>query len=276
MTKETKDIVKSNALIEASYHPGSLWQMRLLLACLIQIKATEKISDSQEFVVTANALADMTGQAARSAYRHLKRAANELRSMYITVDLNPDGSRRSRRYREINVIGHCDYLEDEGRVSLSFTRKIIPYISELKTRFTQYQTRYVMPMRSSYGIRLYELCLEWFGDTREYEVDDFRETLGLTGKYKNIEDLKRRVIKPALKDINTCSDIRVRFGQRKSGRTVTHFQFQITRLADKDSSAATPKKMSFDDYVKKHSNPGETWDQAKDRLTVSYQRHVGN
>ena len=34
-----------------------------------------------------------------------------------------------------------------------------------------------MPMRSTYGIRLYELCLQWLGDEREFEVDEFREII---------------------------------------------------------------------------------------------------
>ena len=269
-----EDIVKSNALIEASYRPDSLWQMRLLLACLVQIKATAKLDDKQVFSVTANELADMTGQAARTAYRHLKRAADELANMSIIVKEHPDGRMRRANRQRLNVVQRCGYYEGEGRVEIEFTRVIIPYISELKTRFTQYQAKYVMPMRSSYGIRLYELCLQWFGDAREFEVDEFRELLGLGNKYPKIEVLKRKVIRPALKDINTHTDIRVYFGQRKAGRTITHLQFQITRIADKSNPPALAKKMSFDDYVKKHSNPGESWDQAKERLTVSYRKYV--
>ena len=101
--------------------------------------------------------------------------------------------------REMNIVSHCDYIEDEGRVELVFTPSIIPYISSLKTRFTKYQAKYVMPMRSGYGIRLYELCLQWLGDEREFEVDEFKELLGLGNQYPRLADLKRRVIRPGAK-----------------------------------------------------------------------------
>ncbi|TXK93905.1 replication protein RepB, partial [Methylococcaceae bacterium HT1] len=39
--------------------------------------------------------------------------------------------------------------------------------------------------------------------------------------------LKRRVIEPAIAEINEHSNLWVKYGQRKSGRTVTHFQFQF-------------------------------------------------
>ena len=225
------DIVKANALIEASYKPASLYQMRLLLAALCQVKAGEKLTYKQEFTVTAGGLAELTGNTLRTNYRKLARAADELMEMIVTVPYRPNGDDRKLIKRKINVVSHCDYVEGEGCIKLEFTHSIIPYISALSSHFTQYKAKYVMPMRSSYGIRLYELCLQWigFGNEREFEVDEFKELLGLGDKYPRVAILKDRVIKPALADINKFSDLNVTFGQKKAGRRVTHFQFSITK-----------------------------------------------
>jgi len=257
-----KDIVKSNALIEAIYSPGNIYQMRLLMAALMQIKSKEKLDSKQRYFVTANALADMTGSEAKNNYVELKQAANDLMDTIITVHETPEGKPLGN-YRKINLVSSCDYFDGEGKVGLRFTDEITPYVSDLKTRFTKYQAKYVMPMRSSYGIRLYELCLQWLGDEREFSVNEFRRMFELETKYKQIEALKRRVIQPALDDINKWSDIRVDFGQRKSGRNVTHFQFMITR------KKAT-KKTTFNDYVKANARAGESWETAKKRLRKSF------
>ena len=76
---------------EASYHPTSLYQMRLLLAALAQIKAMEKIDHEKDFEVTAGGMADLIGAtgSAGSYYMQLKRAADELMEMIVTVDKNP-------------------------------------------------------------------------------------------------------------------------------------------------------------------------------------------
>lgn len=222
------DVVKSNALIEAAYNPGNLWELRVLMACLAQIKAKESLDHTRIFSVSANALADITGTAAKSSYGSLKRAMVELRDKFLTIHLTPEGA--PARRREINFVNYCDYIESEGRVELTFSPAICPYISQLKSNFTKIMLSHVMPMKSGYGIRLYELCLQWLGDEREFAIADFRRIMGIEDKYLDIGDLKKRVIQPAIKDINTYSNMRVRVGQRKAGRVVTHLQFQITHI----------------------------------------------
>ena len=46
-------------------------------------------------------------------------------------------------------------------------------------------------------------------------------------KYSRLGDLKKRVIEPAVAEINEHSNFWVTYGQRKVGRIVTHFQFQF-------------------------------------------------
>lgn len=263
-----RDIVKSNVLIEATYNPGSVYQMRLLMAALMQIKAGVPMDYRQRYNITANALSDMTGTAARGNYAELKRAADDLMETIVTITTEPDGTPYlPGRKTKIHLVSSCDYFANEGRVELRFTEEILPYVSDLRTRFTQYQAKYVMPMRSSYGIRLYELCLQWLGDEREFEVEEFKRLFDLdkSRAYDRLGNLKSRVIQPALDDINTHSDIRVQFGQRKMGRRVTHFQFSITR-------PVKHKRVTFEQYVEQHANPGESWEDARQRLRPVFER----
>ena len=265
MAESKNDIVKSNALIEAVYNPGSVYQMRLLMAALMQVKAKEKLDYRKRYYISANALADMTGSAAKNNYAELKKAAKDLMATTVHISEDAQGNPLDRTL-SINLVSSCEYANGEGQVGLRFTEEITPYVSDLRKRFTQYQAKYVMPMRSSYGIRLYELCLQWLGDEREFEVEEFKRMFGLEKKYARLDKLKDKVIKPALDDINTHSDIHVRFGQRKAGRKVTHFQFMITRKTQH-------KKLSFDRYVKDNARAGESWEAAKKRLRSAYEEH---
>ncbi len=266
---QNKDIVKSNALIEAAYSPGNVYKMRVLLACLMQVKSKDELSHTKNFIITANALADLTGSKAKNNYEELKTAAAGLRAMYITVMEKPNGEGGSPVKTEINVTGSCRYYDSEGKVSLRFNAEIIPYISSLKNRFTKYQAKYVMPMRSGYGIRLYELCLQWLGEEREFSVGEFRAMFDLENKYPVIADLRKRVIIPALRDINEHSDIRARFGQRKAGRRISHFQFMIAKPQTKTAS------LSHRDWIDKYKmgRPGQSWEETIKRTQSEYNKY---
>jgi plasmid replication initiation protein len=270
---DTHDIVKANALINASFNPGTRIQMQLIHAGLVQIKAGETLSPERVFSVSANALADMGGTAARSHYRHLAAAAAAMRSMFITVALNPDGTDRGRRRREINLVQHVDYIEGEGRVEWQFTNSIIPYISQLREKFTKIRAEYIMPMRSQWGMRLYELALAWLGGgdhtEREFHPDNLRHILGLDGKYRVLKDFKTRVIFPAIEDINCYSDLRVKFGQVKAGRWVIGLQFDIRREGGAGGRSKTsPRRLAKTPPGRTDLNPrpGESLEAYEARL----------
>ena len=105
---------------------------------------------------------------------------------------------------------------------------MIPYLSQLSKEFTQYKLKHVARFESVYSIRLYELLVQWntFGE-REIEVEWLKRQFQVEKKYDRVVDLKKRVIDPAVDEINQHSNFWVKYGQRKSGRTITHFQFQF-------------------------------------------------
>lgn len=247
--EKNNDVVKSNAFIEASYEPGNVYRMRVLVACLEQIKAGEPLSSNRLFEVTATGLADITGVVSANNYRSLRQAVDSLIDMSIIVHTNPDGTKLGSSRRKMNIVSYCDYFDKQGRIALKFTDDIIPYISDLRTRFTKYKSKYVMHMRSGYGIRLYELCLQWLGNEREFTVEEFRFIFALGKKYPRLDNLKRRVIEPAIEDINKHTDIKVTAGYPSRGNhgKITHIQFIITKP---EPSTVRSRRLTRDEEFK--------------------------
>lgn len=89
-------------------------------------------------------------------------------------------------------------------------------------------------MTSQYGIRLYELIIQWRTKGEiEVEINWLKKAFGIEKQYPRMYDFKKYVIEPAIKDINQYSDFKIRMGQRKMGRTVTHLQFAFEEKAPK-------------------------------------------
>ncbi|MGP5356236.1 RepB family plasmid replication initiator protein [Pseudomonas helleri] len=259
-------IKKSNALVEAGYRL-TLGEHRLLLVCLAKIQG-QSLDDQTLYEVDALSIADLAGVTRQTAYEELKDAAERLFNRQITVPYDQDGKIPViRRFRWVQQIEYVDTL---GLVRFQFTAPLIPYLSELKERYTVYPISDVIKMTSSHAIRLYELLVQWRSTgKREVEVKWLKETFAIADSYKSISDFKRWVIEPAIEQINLHSPIKVRWSQKKTGRSVTHFSFSFT--PKKNQPPHGIKKTVGKEEVEKYARPGESWETATARLKAESQ-----
>ena len=255
-------VVKSNKVVEASYML-SLAEQRVLLACIAQIDSTAVLTEEYRFEVTASGVADLAGlENLSNTYRDLKKASEKLYERSVIID-DPDPDNPKITQRKTRWISTIDYMPGEGKVVLSFSVGIIPYLSQLSREFTKYKLKHVARFESVYSIRLYELLVQWSSaGEREIEVEWFKRQFQVGDKYSRVVDLKKRVIDPAIQEINEHSNFWVKYGQRKSGRTITHFQFQFG-LKD----APKPYKQLTDEEINRQAKPGETRAAVVARLT---------
>lgn len=206
----------------------TLAEQRVLLACIAQIDSKSELTENYRFEVTASGVADLAGlDSLSNAYRDLRKAAEKLYERSVVIE-DPDPNNPQIMQRKTRWISSIDYLPGEGKLVLSFSFGIIPYLSQLSNEFTKYKLKHVARFESVYSIRLYELLVQWSSaGEREIEIEWLKTQFQVEEKYNRLGDLKKRVIDPAVAEINRHSNLWVRYGQRKTGRNVTHFQFQF-------------------------------------------------
>ncbi len=217
---ESKLIVaKDNQLIQAGY-TLSVSEQRVILLCIAKLDSRQKIPSNHEFTLSVDDLHRETGVTRENAYRDLR---NAVKSLYDrTIYLDPKDT-----YNEMRWLLKKGTVQPGGTVSLVFSPLILPFLTELKERFTTYKLKDVAKFKCSYSIRFYEILVQWKGRNElPVEVAWLRDILQLGDKYPKISDLKKYVLLPALKDINEFSNMRVSFEQRKRGKDITHFIFK--------------------------------------------------
>ena len=99
----------------------------------------------------------------------------------------------------------------------------------------------ISDLSTGYAIRLYELLICWrtTGKTPIIELTDFRQKMGvLENTYQAMNDLKKRVLEPALKQVNEHTDITASYEQHKKGRTITGFSFKFKQKKPKQAEIA--------------------------------------
>jgi len=224
MNDKNLTVCKANALIEAGYRL-SLNEQRIILACIAQVDSREELLTTSKFEIHVKDFAKRFNLSEEATYSDLKEASKNLYSRSLTI-YNPDPEQPELKKLETRWISSIGYMPEKGKLSLRFALDILPYLGGLKGRFTKYELEHIGNMTSTYGIRLYELLMQWKGTgKREIEIDWLKKQFELDASYDRMFDLKKRVIDPAVKDINKHSNYAVSWEQRKTGRKVTHLTF---------------------------------------------------
>ena len=239
MNNQALIIVKSNKVIEASYKL-SLYEQRILLACIAQIHSKEELLEECKFEISAKDIANLSKlENVNKVYQSLSIASDKLLSRQIILN-DPDPDNPRLKQRKLNWMSHIDYYPGDGKVILQFSRGIIPYLSELSKNFTRYKLTSVTQFKSTYSIRLYELLVQWLSvGKRELEVDWLKKQLQVEANYTRVNDFKKWVVDVAVNEINQHSNIWVKYTQRKEGRIITHFCFEFGK---KETEHATKGK----------------------------------
>lgn len=273
-------IYKSNALVEAQYRL-SVAEQRIMLACMSQVRRDQSITDDALYSVSAVDIAAMSDTSTKQTYRELEKAALRLKRREVRLFEEPNGKGHKRKVMLTGWVQTIIYIEEEGRVELRFTKDMLPYLSQLTEQFTRYALADVATMTSSHAMRLYELLCQWRdAGQREVSIEWLRNAFQLEGKYTALKDFKRRVLEPAVEQINKHSPLWCKWDQRKTGRRVSHLVFTFgekTKPKPKKSRKVEAQGRTSNDGngsiygismadIKAHANPGESESDAALRL----------
>ena len=232
-------VTKDNSLIGASYSLGVVEQ-RLIFLAIIEAREQKTLIEAGGLLrIYAQSYAKQFDVEKHTSYEAMKRAVEGLYEAGFAYSKLDERSGKIGHYKSrwVDKIG---YIDDLGCVELVFASDVIPLITRLEARYTEYELKQVVGLQSEYAIRLYELIIQWrsVGKTNPISLTELREKLGLEGEYKRIEAFKRRVLDLAIKQINEHTDIIVEYEQHKNGRVITGFTFRFKVKKDKKKIVA--------------------------------------
>lgn len=222
-------VVKSNRLIEASYRL-TLNEQRIILYAICRCRDEQRgLFPDQPVVITAEAFANQFPSARKGhVYQQLKEAMDALYDRSVTL-YEIDEDTGHEQVSKTRWISKASYVDGAGRIKIVFTPDVIKYITRLETEFTSYQLEKVGNMTSAYAVRIYELLAQYREiGSRSLSLITLREALGIEPEeYKLTSNFTRKVIDASVEQINTHSDLVVKYESKKTGRAITDFVFKI-------------------------------------------------
>jgi ribosomal protein L17 len=129
----------------------------------------------------------------------------------------------------VGWLSSAEYYEGKGLVELEFSPKMKPYLLQLRDAFIKYQLKNVLPLRSTYSIRIYELLKQYENiGKRTFTLIEFRKILDVSPeKLTRFHDFKKRILLKAQEDLKNHTDISFTFNVIKAARNVSSIEFII-------------------------------------------------
>ena len=182
------------------------------------IDATEQDS----ILISAQQFAEECGIKVNSAYKQIELASKKL------VDRSFSYTNEKGKKVYSNWVIDATY-EDAG-VNLRFTSVVLMMLKILDkyNPYTRYKKDVVLKLKKDYSIDFYHLAKksEKLGSF-ELTIDSMFIEFGLPESYRDLRNLKRRVLKDPIDEINKYTDIDLTYEPIKKGRSVVGFKFTV-------------------------------------------------
>ncbi len=226
-------VVKANDLVEARQRL-SIQEQRIILLLISKIRPEDV--DFLWYKFQIRDLAKFLGiETSKRFYTDVRKAVRKLIKRVITVD-------KKGRNIDLNCIQAAEYGE-KGSVKICINQVLKPYLLKLTKHFTKYYIGYVVHLRSTYSIRIYEL-LKRFENLGEvtFEIHRLKHILGLEkDEYPLYGNFKNKVILVAQRELAERTDVAFTFTEMKEGKRVTSLRFFIAKNTPKEQLISFPE-----------------------------------
>lgn len=234
MSNKNLIVVKSNDFVEASYKL-TLDEMRVLLLTIGKVDPTLQ-NHHRDFEFTVAEFSERFNTDEKSAYKQVQTAVDKLGGRWALVESTP------KYDRKVTFLTQQIYFKEEGRFKIVLHEDLMPFVSEIKGKFTQYSLEYIAKFSGFHAIRLYEILAQYRTvGWREVTVSELKDWLQVADKYERWDNFKRWVLETSLKEINEKSDLSITYEPIKKGRSIHALRFIISHAKQSKSAEKTEK-----------------------------------
>lgn len=215
-----------------------------------------------------------------SFYERLDDLLDSITDKKITfpTDFTVDGHRLRGH---INwVAGAVPKYDENGIlcVEFGFSPQMKPFLLGLKERFTRFEFLEVAKMKSGFSIRIYQMCKAYYFENIRHgrnvfaaSIKEFKSRLGISDKYPDFRNFRRKVLDVAREEINEKTHLRIDYDFIKKGRNITDLRIVINEKTDFNPESETAEA-PVEAAKKKAAKPANDLQSRIESLTEAQRR----
>jgi len=150
-------------------------------------------------------------------YKQAKDALISLSQKYIIYE-------DENIWEKLNIVILPKIEKRKSVFSFTIAPRILNCILDFSKGYRKFELKTAMQFESVYAMRLYEL-LSGQKTPLCYTIDQIKEMFDISNKYQKVNDLRKRVIDTAKKELDKCSPYTFTYEMNKTGRKFTSITF---------------------------------------------------
>lgn len=242
--EDIKVLMKDNSLIKAKYNL-TLVQNRIFEILLYKFQKEKDGILSCE--VHRDEFKKLIGKEKDKTIKGISDLLESLRVKEILIAEKIKGKDKYKWHR-YGLINGSTYNEETDTFTIRATAEIYELIQnyyDKREGYTPINLIIKLGMNNYYAQRLYDLLRVWSGSKTiiRYEVNELKELLQIENKYDLYGDFKKRVISPAIKELNSTGYFEIDVKENKVGRRVESIDFIVK---DKDKRKYFQQELDID------------------------------
>jgi len=219
------NVVKQNDIVQKARYKLDLVQQKTIMYLISQIDSMKDV-EFQEISVSTKDLCEIMGiKYNGKIVKDLKDALQKMsdKSMWVEMGDKDDTITLMRWLDRVSI------KRGTGIVTVRFDELMAPYLLQIKEKFVQYQLVNVLPMKSQYSLRLYELIKSHETQGKwEVSLEELKKLLLVEpNTYERYDIFRRRILDTAIVEICNFTDLMVAFIPKRIERKIATLTFEM-------------------------------------------------
>ncbi len=241
IVKKDKDLVHN-----ARYRLSELG-IKIVAVLVSMIKASD--DDTKVYVLKLSDFKQLIGSTSKNTFDYVDILTDELMSRPFSIG-----------NKKFNWLSYAEYHLGDDLVMVAIDQRLKPYLLGLQKNFLQYNITNILPLKSGYVIRLYELCKDHYTEGTRYKkslksvtfditIDKLREQFEIPESYQFSSGIKLRILDKAVKQFKDKTDIQITYKEIKLGRKVHSLHITV-KENNKGSNDYMKHRTAFIAYMR--------------------------
>ncbi|MCQ2807403.1 replication initiation protein [Helicobacter pylori] len=226
-------ITQDNQFIYAKYGDTTANELKFFYYVISKLNSINDKDFELHEVPVSEILGEVLSHESEDNYTYIKNLCRSLSKRILedeSIVFDPVTNKKEEMFEVMAIFKRIQYLKRKAVICYQLNDCLKPYLLGLRKNFTQIPLQRILPIRSGYAIRIYQMLLcELKQNRNEVEMNllYLQDVLCVPKSMYAWIDFKKRVLEPSLKEINATTDIIADYRPLKQRQKIVKLAFEI-------------------------------------------------